>query len=147
MTKREASGGHVTELRQCWHEPLKACSVPDPKRASHKKQIKNEARKKITFYDNFCGHPSFISSRPPCFLQVLNTCWQKRYSSLLFAETKWQNEGKEGCGAREMDFSQDTLQKQLILLQTLRGLMFGANHFLSEGRRQATYYLYSSDYH
>lgn len=60
----------------------------------------------------------------------------------MFVQTKWQNEGKEGCGMREMDFSQYTLQKQLILLQTLRGLMFRANHFVSEGRRQATYYLY-----
>lgn len=40
LVKGEASGGHSTELGQCLHKPLKACSVPAPNTASQKMQIK-----------------------------------------------------------------------------------------------------------
>lgn len=53
------------------------------RRNSHQMQIKNEKRKKITRYDNFCGHPGFISSRPLLLLSSPKHMLAKYYSSLM----------------------------------------------------------------
>lgn len=68
LMKGEASGGHVTKLKQCWHEPLKACSIPPPNTVSHKKQIKNEHRKKSHFMITSVVSPaSFPPGLPASF--------------------------------------------------------------------------------